>query len=119
MPRDLHALFDIVRSAELVVRYTDGVSEEAFAVDEQLQDAVIRRLSVIGEAAGRISELGRGELSTIDWPKIRGLRNRLVHEYDNISLRIVWAISQNEMADLVSKIKPMLPTEEQLSIPEE
>ncbi|PZO14668.1 MAG: hypothetical protein DCF25_14680 [Leptolyngbya foveolarum] len=118
MPRDLHSLFDIVHSAELVVQYTNGVLEEDFSTDEQLQDATIRRLLVIGEAAGRISEAGRNELSTIDWPKIRGLRNRLVHEYDNISLEIVWAIAQTEMTDLVSKIKPLLPTEDQLSTEE-
>ena len=119
IPRDLHVLLDIVRSAELIIQYTSGISGEDFATDEQLQDAEIRRLSVIGEDARRDSAAGREELSTVDWSKIRGLRNRLVHEYDNISLPIVWAISQTEMSDLVSKIKPLLPAEDQLSILEE
>lgn len=119
IPRDLHSLFDIVRSAELVIEYINSVSEEAFITNEQIQDAVIRRLSIIGEAAGRLSESARNELPAIDWPQIRGLRNRLVHEYDNISLEIIWAIAQTEMAELIHEIKPILPTEEQLSMPAE
>ena len=116
IPRDLHSLFDIVRSAELVIKYMKGVSEEDFLADQQLQDAVTRRLSIVGEAAGRVSEQGQNELPAVEWSQIRGLRNRLVHEYDNISLEIVWAIAQTEMADLISEIKPILPTEDQLSV---
>ena len=118
-PRDLHALFDIVYSAELVTEYVKGVSEEDSSVDELLQDAVIRRLSIIGEASGRISEAERNKLSDIAWPQIRGLRNRLVHEYDDVSLNVVWAIAQTEMADLIAIIKPVLPTEDQLSVLDE
>ena len=114
--RDLHSLFDIVESAELVIRYTKSVSHADFSSNGQLQDAVIRRLLVVGEAAGRVSEAGQDELSTIEWSKIRGLRNRLVHEYDNIDLQVVWDISQTEMADLILKIKPLLPSEDQLTL---
>ncbi|MEL6471096.1 MAG: HepT-like ribonuclease domain-containing protein [Cyanobacteria bacterium J06623_4] len=109
----------MVRSAELVIQYTAGVSERDFMGDNKLQDAVIRRLLVVGEAAGRVSEAGREELLTIEWPQIRGMRNRLVHEYDNISLEAVWEIAQTEMENLVATIKPLLPTEDQLSILDE
>lgn len=71
--RDLHSLFDIVESAELVIRYTKGVSQSDFANSGQLQDAVIRRLLVVGEAAGRVSETGQNELPTIEWSKKRTL----------------------------------------------
>ena len=53
-PRDLHSLLDVVQSAEKVTEYIKGVSEESFLADEKLQDAVIRRLLIIGEAAGRV-----------------------------------------------------------------
>lgn len=112
LPKDLHALLDIVYSAEKVIRYVEGVSQSRFMVDEQLQDAVIRRLLIVGEAAGRISEA----LNTVEWTEVRGLRNRLVHEYDDISLQVIWEITQTEMTDLISKIKPLIPPDDQLSV---
>lgn len=116
LPKDLHALLDIVYSAEKVIRYVEGVSQSRFMVDEQLQDAVIRRLLIVGEAAGRISEAGREALNTVEWTEVRGLRNRLVHEYDDISLQVIWEITQTEMTDLISKIKPLIPPDDQLSV---
>jgi uncharacterized protein with HEPN domain len=77
-----------------------------------LQDAIIRRLLVIGEAAGRVSEEGQNVLSDIEWTRIRGLRNRLVHEYDDISLEVVWNIAQTEMTGLISKIEPVIPSDD-------
>ncbi|MGD1866456.1 MAG: DUF86 domain-containing protein [Phormidesmis sp.] len=106
----------MLQSAERVVDYIDGASENDFEKDMQLQDAVIRRLLVIGEAAGRVSEKGRNALPEIEWTSIRGLRNRLVHEYDNIKLEVVWEIAQTEMTGLISKIKPIIPPEDQLSV---
>jgi uncharacterized protein with HEPN domain len=110
--RDLQSLLDIFQSAEIVITYIKGVSRERFAADEMLQDAVIRRLLVIGEAAGRVSEEGQNTLPNIEWTKIRGLRNRLIHEYDDISLEVVWDISQTEMTDLISKIEPVIPPDD-------
>ncbi|MEL7351458.1 MAG: DUF86 domain-containing protein [Cyanobacteria bacterium P01_A01_bin.116] len=115
-PRDLHALLDIVHSAKIVQKYVEGVSQNSFAEDEKLQDAVIRRLLVIGEAAGRISKESRSEFPDIEWEKIRGLRNRLVHEYDDVSLKVVWEVTQTEMENLISKIEPTIPPEDQLSV---
>jgi uncharacterized protein with HEPN domain len=116
MNRDLQSLLDIVQSAEQVIEYVANVSWENFLNDVQLQDSVIRRLTVIGEAANRVSEERRLSLSSIEWSKIRGLRNRLVHEYDEIDLMIVWQIAQTEMTELVSTIKPVIPPEDPLFI---
>lgn len=61
IPRDLHSLFDIVHSAELVVQYASGVLEEDFSADEQFQGAVIKRLSI--EESEHISEVARNQMS--------------------------------------------------------
>ncbi len=61
----------------------------------QLQDAVIRRLLIIAEAARRISETTRQGIPTIAWQEINGMRNRLVHEYDDVNLNIVWNVVQD------------------------
>ncbi len=115
-PRDLHSLLDMIQSAEIVTTYISDLSESEFASNEEKQDAVIRRLLVIGEAANRVSEEGQAEIPELEWPKIRGMRNRLAHEYDNISLKVVWQIAQTEMTALISKIKPVVPPDDQLSI---
>lgn len=119
MNRDLQSLLDMYRSAESVMKYLKNVSNDDFLRDERLQDSVIRRLIVIGEAANRVSEEEQLSWPDIEWTKIRGLRNRLVHEYDEIDLRIVWITAQTEMTDLMLKLKSMIPPDDQLSIFEE
>ncbi|HEY9749101.1 MAG TPA: HepT-like ribonuclease domain-containing protein [Allocoleopsis sp.] len=69
----------MLQSAELVINYTAQCSEDEFLTNVQLQDAVIRRLLVIAEAARRVSETTRQTLPTIAWQEINGMRNRLVH----------------------------------------
>lgn len=71
---------------------------------------------MIGEAANRVSEEGRDVTPDLEWAKIRGRRNRLVHEYDDISLEVVWKIAHTEMTVLISKIKPVIPSDDQLSM---
>jgi uncharacterized protein with HEPN domain len=115
MNRDLQSLLDIYQSAKIVTTYIEGVSMDAFLNNGQLQDAVTRRLSIIGEAANRVSSEGRILQPDIDWVGIRGLRNRLVHEYDEIDLQTVWQIAQREMSALISAIEPVLPSEDQLT----
>jgi uncharacterized protein with HEPN domain len=115
MNRDLQSLLDIYQSAKIVTTYIEGVSMDAFLNNGQLQDAVTRRLSIIGEAANRVSSEGRILQPDIDWVGIRGLHNRLVHEYDEIDLQTVWQIAQREMSALISAIEPVLPSEDQLT----
>lgn len=112
--RDLQSLLDIYQSAELIMQYTSNVSAEDFADNALLQDAVVRRLTIIGEAAGRISEKGKEALQNVEWAQIRGLRNRLVHEYDAVAIEIVWDIVQTEIEPLLKEIEPVIPSENQL-----
>jgi uncharacterized protein with HEPN domain len=86
MQRDLQFLLDMLQSAELIMQYT-----------AQFQDSVIRRLLIIAEAARRVSETTQKTLSNISWREINGMRNRLVHEYDDLNLNIVWDVVENEI----------------------
>ncbi len=89
MQRDLQFLLDILQSAELIMTYTAQCSKAEFVANVQLQDSVIRRLLVIAEAARRVSETTRQTFPNIAWQEINGMRNRLVHEYDDVNLNIV------------------------------
>jgi len=77
----------------------------------QLQDSVIRRLLVIAEAARRVSETIRQTLPNISWSEINGMRNRLVHEYDDVNLNIVWDVVQSEIPPLIEELKLRIPPE--------
>ncbi|MBW4460743.1 MAG: DUF86 domain-containing protein [Nodosilinea sp. WJT8-NPBG4] len=109
MQRDLQFLLDMLQSAELITAYTEQRSEAEFAKDIQLQDAVIRRILVIAEAARRVPDSTRQALPNIAWPEINGMRNRLVHGYDDIDLSVVWNVVQAEIPPLIAELTLRIP----------
>lgn len=72
---------------------------------------MIRRLLVIAEAARQVSETTRQTLPNISWSEINGMRNRLVHEYDDVNLNIVWDVIQLEIPPLIEELKLQIPPE--------
>jgi uncharacterized protein with HEPN domain len=111
MQRDLQFLLDMLQSAELIMTYTAQCSKAEFLGNVQLQDSVIRRLLVIAEAARRVSETARQTLPNISWQEINGMRNRLVHEYDDVNLNIVWNVVQTEIPTLIEELRLQIPPE--------
>lgn len=111
MQRDLQFLLDMLQSAELILTYSARCSKDEFVANVQLQDSVIRRLLVIAEAARRVSEATRQTLPNISWQEINGMRNRLVHEYDDVNLNIVWDVVQSEIPPLIEELKSQIPPE--------
>ncbi len=89
-------------------------SQAQFIENVQLQDSVIRRLLVIAEAARRVSETTRQSMIDIRWREINGMRNRLVHEYDDVNLAIVWTVVQDEIPRLIEELSTVLPDEAEL-----
>ena len=83
-------LLDILQSAETIENYVDGIGQEDFLRDLKTQDAVLRRLMVIGEAAARLTPETVALFETIPFRKMAGLRNRVVHDYGQIDFEIVW-----------------------------
>lgn len=72
-------LFDDIKDAAERIRvYTDGLDEDGFTKDRKTSDAAVRNLEIIGEAAARLSDRGRGQIAGVEWPQIVGLRNRIV-----------------------------------------
>ncbi len=115
-PRDLQYLFDILISAKLALNYVSRSTWSSFVEDVQLQDSVIRRLEVIGEAERRLSERTRVSLSRI--PFIL-MRNRIIHEYDKIVLEVVWDTVQQDLPTLIESLEKVLPVQEEAEEEEE
>lgn len=111
MQRDLQCLLDMLQSAELIATYTAQCSKAEFIENIQLQDAVIRRLLIVAEAARRVSEATRQALPNISWHEINGMRNRLVHEYDAVNLNIVGNAIQVKIPALIEALKTQIPPE--------
>ena len=101
MPRDYKLqLDDILEAIERIKQYTSDMSEEAFALDHKTQDAVIRNLEIIGEAARNLPEKIKDSTSQIQWYKIIALRNILIHEYFGVNTKILWDVITNKLGKL-------------------
>ena len=101
MHRDFRLYIDDILDAVDQIRiYTKGLDETAFKKDRKTQDAVIRNLEIIGEAARSVPSHIQESTPDVDWRKIRGLRNILIHEYFGVNLTIVWDILQNKLPHL-------------------
>ncbi len=107
--RDAAALFDIVDSARWALSHAAGLSEDEFFANVLAQDGVIRRVLVIGEAARRLSHQFRNAHPEVPWPLITGMRNRLVHRYDEIDLERVWEVLDTDLRPLIAQLEPLLP----------
>lgn len=111
MPRDVNVfLDDIVEACNRVNRYTSGLSFEQFRSDEKTIDAVVRNLEVIGEAAKKLPDHTR-EKMRVEWKRIAGLRDVLIHEYFGIDVEIVWDIVQTKIPDLSERVREFLNRE--------
>ena len=111
MSRDNVYLLDILQAARLAVQYLHQATLEAFLDDVRLQDSVIRRLEIVGEAARRVSEPARLTHSHLPWREMIGMRNIVIHEYDNVDLTIVWDAVKKDLPPLIEALEQIVPPE--------
>ena len=110
--RDNSYLLDILIASRNAITFTEGLSFDDFLESELHQNAVIRPLEIIGEAAGKISQETRSHFPQIPWKLMIGMRNRLIHDYLDIDLKTVWDTIQNDLPSLIEVIAPLIPPEE-------
>ncbi len=111
MSRDLGHVADVVASASAIARYIEGVSQDAFLVDDMRQSAVLHQLTVIGEACRRVSDAFRAAHPEVNWAGIVGLRNKIVHDYDDVNLDSVWTVVTRDLPELVNALAAIVPAE--------
>lgn len=109
MSRDLAYLLDILDSARLAQQFAQGVDRGGLADDAMRQYAIVHSIQIIGEAARRVSEEYREMHPEIPWRSIIGMRNQLVHKYDDVDLDVVWRVVQHEIPELIALIEPLVP----------
>jgi len=112
MPRDYKVyLDDILQSVERIRDFTRGLTRDTFVKDLKTCDAVIRNLEVIGEAIKNIPDSVRNKYPDVEWKKIAGLRDILIHEYFGIDVDIVWDIVKNKLPNLEGQVRRILTDE--------
>ncbi|MFC2089146.1 DUF86 domain-containing protein [Bacteroidota bacterium] len=94
-------LEDMLDSAQKIKRYTENIDFEEFLSDDKSIDAVVRNFEIIGEAANRFDSEFRDNNPEIEWNRIRGFRNRIVHDYFGIDYEIVWTIIETYLDELI------------------
>lgn len=98
----LGRLRDILTAANLIASYVKDATSEDFHKNTEKQDAVIRRIEIIGEAAVHLTEETRQAIPELPFRKMRGMRNMVAHDYANVDLKIVWDVATVHVPEVAS-----------------
>lgn len=111
MKTDEGYLLDMLLAAREACEFVKGMSRADFEESRLHQNAVLKSLEVIGEAARRISPATREAHPEIPWTEIIGMRNRLIHGYFEVDLVKVWETIQHDLPSLIAMLGPLIPQE--------
>lgn len=112
MLRDSESLIDIERAAKRILRYINGISRAELETNDEKVSAILYQITIIGEATKRLSPKIRQQHPEIPWRDIAGIRDILVHEYDQVDLDVIWDVVQSKLPELLVLIEPLLPSPE-------
>lgn len=106
--RDRLKLNHIIEASNHIADFIHNVTEEEFSCNYEKQSAVIRQFEIIGEAASKLSSEFVGQNSQIDWPKVVGMRHKMIHDYFDVDTKIVWATAIDDAVPLKKAIEKIL-----------
>jgi uncharacterized protein with HEPN domain len=98
-------LEDMRDAAQKILSYTSGMTFDDFTNDDKTIDAVVRNFEIIGEAANRVPDNFKSGHPEIEWRRMTGLRNRIIHEYFGINYATVWKIKEENIPELADFIQ--------------
>lgn len=96
---------DLWEAVEKIERYTSGFDHDRFVQDEKTIDSVVRNFEIIGEAANKLPPGFRENHPDVQWKKVIGLRHRIVHDYFDIDVEIIWQILKKDIPVLKKNLR--------------
>lgn len=109
--RDLTFVKHIVESVDAIEQFTSGITKSDFLNSLKTQDAVVRRLEIIGEATKNISKTFLRKYPDVPWQKMARMRDRLIHHYFGVDVKVVWSVVKKEIPSLKKQIQRILEKE--------
>ena len=106
MPRDSESLIDIQAAIRRILRYTHGIDRTELEVNDEKLSAILYQITIIGEAARRISTEFFEQHPAIPWREMIGMRNVIVHEHDQLDYEVIWDVVQNKLPELLILMEP-------------
>lgn len=103
-----HYFNDILEYSKSALEFIKDLSCEDFISDKKAIFATIRALEVVGESSNRISDDLKEKYPALPWIEMRGLRNRMIHNYDDIDYTIIWNVLKNELPVLISQVEEII-----------
>ena len=107
--RDAALLLDMLLAARDAVGFATAIDFAAFMASRLHQNAVIRSLEVLGEAASKVSATMRADHPQVPWRDTIAMRNRLIHGYGDVRLDLVWTVVQQRLPALIAQLIPLVP----------
>jgi len=101
----------ILTCTSKIQAYTSGIDEEEFLKDSLIQDGVIRNLEIIGEATKQLKPEFRAKYPDIEWKKIAGLRDKLIHDYIGVDIWAVWGVVEKVIPEFEVQIRNIIARE--------
>jgi len=108
MAGDRERLLHMLEALDRIIEFTDQMTNETFLSNAMAQFAVIKNFQIIGEAAYHVSQETKRQCPKVEWRKIEAFRNKLVHDYYQIDLEIVWKSKEDKLDRLKEQIKQIL-----------
>ncbi|PIG93966.1 DUF86 domain-containing protein [Gloeocapsopsis sp. IPPAS B-1203] len=111
MSRDSASVLDIFLAGQRALTFAQGLDRSELETDVMRHSAILYQIEIMGEATKRLSIVFRNQHPEVPWKDIAGMRDIIIHRYDQIDFDMVWQVIQNNIPELLAMIAPLLPEE--------